>query len=252
MGDDRGGTLRAGSVDEEAALMGFKATIPLRPPRRRTNAPPLGASMRVRDLDAVRFLGGGSGFEVRYSDGSVAHVPASVQLATGLGHSTTIKQAFADAVWQPGKWIEPSTRLNPRHARARRRALRGHRAGCRCVVCKVSRGAIQRHSPRSKNRLASLLSPTNPAARQYRRFHRVAPRRVSRIFLAAPRRVMRIGRVTRLNYVPDRGSGKQDAKGKTIEYFHDFGPGVQGFVSEDGRQLIITGGRFRVTDWLRG
>ncbi len=147
-----------------------------------------------------------------------------------------------------------SSGRNPRPKRTTHRRLRRHRRDCLCIICTQARHKrALRGLP--KGRIFAkheLLAPNNPAAKQYRRFHRIGPRRVSKVWLAHPRRVMRIGRITRVSYVPDARSGKQDKKGSLINYYHDFGPGVSGFVSEDGKQLIITGGKFRVTDWLRG
>jgi len=36
-----------------------------------------------------------------------------------------------------------------------------------------------------------------------------------------------------------------------IVYDHKFGAGVQTYATPNKRALIITGGNFRVTDWLR-
>jgi len=35
-------------------------------------------------------------------------------------------------------------------------------------------------------------------------------------------------------------------------YEHKTGPGVKIYLHPNGRTLIITGGKFRVTDWMRG
>ncbi len=37
-----------------------------------------------------------------------------------------------------------------------------------------------------------------------------------------------------------------------IEYTHKMGPGVQLLATPDGKAVVLIGGRFRVTDWLRG
>lgn len=35
-------------------------------------------------------------------------------------------------------------------------------------------------------------------------------------------------------------------------YEHKTGPGVKIYLHPNGKSLIITGGKFRVTDWMRG
>lgn len=94
-----------------------------------------------------------------------------------------------------------------------------------------------------------------PALRRHRQFHGTAGRIAGRVAFAYPKRLILIGRAVSVVYVPPRYSAKS-FRTRTLrrpgEYIHKFGPSVNVYATDNGKSIILLGGKFRVTDWLRG
>lgn len=87
------------------------------------------------------------------------------------------------------------------------------------------------------------------AIRNFKRFHGRAPRKFGGLEFTMPRSVTYLGNLYSIKYE----STKQLAGTHRLRLFeHRAGPGVKIYLHPNGRSLIITGGRFRVTDWMRG
>lgn len=87
------------------------------------------------------------------------------------------------------------------------------------------------------------------AVRRYKTFHGNAPSRRSSIGLTVPRAVTYLGDVFAIEY---ESTKKLAGSHRLRLYRHKVGRGVKMYLHPDGKTLIIRGGRFRVTDWLRG
>jgi len=63
-----------------------------------------------------------------------------------------------------------------------------------------------------------------------------------------------LGNARSIVYIAPGYSAKSfKGRGKLAgEYIHRFGSGVKIYTTETGKSLIVMGGKFRVTDWLRG
>lgn len=132
------------------------------------------------------------------------------------------------------------------HALPRRSRFASHQPGCRCVYHAARTNAARR---------AERPTSHGTGQRRYRQFHGRAGRITGRVNLPTPRRLILIGRAVSVVYVPPVGSGKF-FRTRTLkrpgEYLHKFGPNVKLYTDERGRLVYIVGGKFRVTDWLRG
>jgi len=87
------------------------------------------------------------------------------------------------------------------------------------------------------------------AIRNFRRFHGRDPRRRSHFNFTAPRTVTFLGTLYAIEY---ESAKKLYGTHRLRLYRHKAGPGVKIYLHPNGRSLIITGGQFRVTDWMRG
>ena len=87
------------------------------------------------------------------------------------------------------------------------------------------------------------------AIRNFKRFHGRNPQKFGTLDFTMPRSVTYLGDVYSIKYE----STKRLAGTHRLRlYEHKTGPGVKIYLHPNGRSLIITGGRFRVTDWMRG
>ncbi len=139
---------------------------------------------------------------------------------------------------------------NPRRRVVRRKRKRSRRkhVSRRKVVTRKKKRVIRRTRKRPVRR-------TSVASRRYKRFHGVPGKQVGKVKFVYPRRLILIGRAISVVYQPPRHSTKffRTRKSKKAgQYIHRFGKTVSIYTTERGDAAIILGGKFRVTDWLRG
>jgi hypothetical protein len=94
------------------------------------------------------------------------------------------------------------------------------------------------------------------AVKRFERFHDRAPNKVGLVEIPHPKAVVFLGAGVAIEYRSDKhvlslGDKVSVARGKTRLYRHLFGPGVKVYTDPEGQALIIIGGKFRVTDWMR-
>lgn len=87
------------------------------------------------------------------------------------------------------------------------------------------------------------------AVRNYARFHGRTPRKLGGIEFTMPKSLTYLGDLYSIKYESDK---KLAGTHKIRLYEHKTGPGVKIYLHPNGKSLIITGGKFRVTDWMRG
>jgi hypothetical protein len=86
------------------------------------------------------------------------------------------------------------------------------------------------------------------AARRFKGFHARQPQKVGFVNIPHPKALVFLGHGVAIEYRSDKlalGSRKMRT------YRHRFGGAVKIFTDAKGKTLYITGGRFRVTDWMR-
>lgn len=98
------------------------------------------------------------------------------------------------------------------------------------------------------------MNDKGEAVRRFRRFHGRNPSRAAKVFIPFPKAVIYLGEAIALEYRSDKlapalGDGPKSRKTRT--YRHKTGRGVKFYTDPKGRVLFVTGGRFKVTDWLR-
>lgn len=87
------------------------------------------------------------------------------------------------------------------------------------------------------------------AIRNFKRFHSRAPKKFGSFQFSMPRSVTYLGNLYSIKY---ESTKKLAGVHRLRLYEHKTGPGVKIYLHPDGKSLIITGGHFRVTDWMRG
>jgi hypothetical protein len=97
------------------------------------------------------------------------------------------------------------------------------------------------------------VSSKNPhlkkAIKNYKKFHGGNPERLSSFQFSTPKSVTFLGWLYSIKY---ESTKKLSGVHRMRLYEHKTGPGVRIYLHPDGKSLIITGGKFRVTDWMRG
>lgn len=88
------------------------------------------------------------------------------------------------------------------------------------------------------------------AIRTYRRFHKKEPDKITEIDFPTPKTLVCLGRAVAVEYESKKKFVGQ--KRKTNVFRHEIGKGVMIYTDETGKWLFVSGGRFHVTDWLRG
>lgn len=87
------------------------------------------------------------------------------------------------------------------------------------------------------------------AIKNFKRFHDRNPKKFGSFQFTMPLSVTYLGALHSIKYE----STKRLAGTHRLRlYEHRSGPGVKIYLHPNGKSLIITGGRFRVTDWMRG
>lgn len=89
----------------------------------------------------------------------------------------------------------------------------------------------------------------NSAVENFHRFHGRKPEKLSGVSFTMPRQLTYLGELAAIEYVSDK---KLKGTFKKRLYRHKAGPNVKIYLHPNGRWLLISGGNFRVTDWMRG
>lgn len=87
------------------------------------------------------------------------------------------------------------------------------------------------------------------AQKNYKKFHGRTVQNIRSFDFTAPKAVTFLGRGHAIEYTSDKilpGRGR-----KNRLYRHKFGSGVNIYLHPNGKSLLILGGKFRVTDWMR-
>jgi len=87
------------------------------------------------------------------------------------------------------------------------------------------------------------------AISNFQKFHGRTPRKFTSISFTMPRSLTYLGDAYAIEYESDK---KLKGVHRRRLYRHKTGPGVKIYLHPDGKTLIIKGGKFRVTDWMRG
>lgn len=87
------------------------------------------------------------------------------------------------------------------------------------------------------------------AIRNFKTFHGRAPRKLGGLDFTMPRSLTYLGNAYAIEYESTKAL---HGTHKLRLYRHKVGPGVKIYLHPDGKTLLIRGGHFRVTDWMRG
>jgi len=88
------------------------------------------------------------------------------------------------------------------------------------------------------------------AIKRYAKFHGRNPDKAKSINLVYPKVLIYLGSGVAIEYKSNKAA-RGVPKGKHI-YRHKFGSGVKIYTDKQGRTLFVLGGKFRITDWMRG
>lgn len=99
-----------------------------------------------------------------------------------------------------------------------------------------------------------MARKTQKAIQNYKRFHgrdpeALASGKFGSFSFTMPKSVTFLGTAYAIEY---ESTKKLSGIHRNRLYRHKMGPGVKIYLHPDGKSLIITGGKFRVTDWMRG
>ena len=94
-----------------------------------------------------------------------------------------------------------------------------------------------------------MARPTQRAVANFKKFHGRAPTKLGTIDFTMPRSLTYLGTCYSIKY---ESTKKLSGTHRLRLYEHRMGSGVRIYLHPNGRTLIITGGKFRVTDWMRG
>ncbi len=92
-------------------------------------------------------------------------------------------------------------------------------------------------------------SDVKRAIKNFKRFHGKPPSKLGGFEFTMPKSVTYLGDVYAIKY---ESTKRLNGVHKRRLYEHKTGPGVKIYLHPNGKSLIITGGKFRVTDWMRG
>lgn len=87
------------------------------------------------------------------------------------------------------------------------------------------------------------------AVANFKRFHGRSPQKLGSFRFTMPKTVTFLGTCYSIKY---ESTKKLAGTHRLRLYEHRMGADVRIYLHPNGRTLIITGGRFRVTDWMRG
>jgi hypothetical protein len=93
-----------------------------------------------------------------------------------------------------------------------------------------------------------MLKEVKQAIAKYRKFYGKTPSKTGKVNIPFPRAVVCMGEGVAVEYRSDK---KLDGTFKKRVYRHKFGKGVKIYTDPSGATIYVTGGRMRVTDWIR-
>lgn len=88
------------------------------------------------------------------------------------------------------------------------------------------------------------------ALARYKKFHGRSPEKNTKINFPYPKQLVLLGKGVAIEYESDKVFGNRPRKKRLFR--HKFGRKVKIYTDPQGKALYIVGGKFRVTDWLRG
>ena len=91
---------------------------------------------------------------------------------------------------------------------------------------------------------------TDKAEKLFKRFNKRKADRLTSIDLPAfPKKIVFLGEAVEIVY---KAVGKMNSPRPNGGHKHSFGKGVKIYADPTGKCLYVLGGKFRVTDWMRG
>lgn len=87
------------------------------------------------------------------------------------------------------------------------------------------------------------------AKKNYEKFHGRPVQKTTAIQFTMPRALTFLGDGAAIEYKSDKKLGRLSNKKRL--YRHLFGPGVKIYLHPNRKWILISGGKFRVTDWMR-
>lgn len=88
------------------------------------------------------------------------------------------------------------------------------------------------------------------ALARFRRFHGRSAEKKAFVEIPHPKAVVFLGEALAIEYASDKNVPRLGGK-RQRGYRHRFSKGVRVYCDAKGTTLFVTGGRFKVTDWLR-
>lgn len=87
------------------------------------------------------------------------------------------------------------------------------------------------------------------AEKNFKKFYGRAPSKVRSVKFDMPKALTCLGDLLAIEYKSTKNLHK---KAKMRAYHHDSDDGVKIYLHPNRKWLLISGGKFRVTDWMRG
>lgn len=97
-----------------------------------------------------------------------------------------------------------------------------------------------------------MKTAAKTAEDRYKRFFGFTPTSAFKVDIPFPKAVACLGDALAVEYRSDKKLSPRDKSPKPRAYRHVIGRGVKIYTDPSGKCLYITGGKFRVTDWMRG
>lgn len=97
-----------------------------------------------------------------------------------------------------------------------------------------------------------MKKPEATAEGRYKQFFGFEPTSSFKVEIPFPKAVACLGDALAVEYRSDKKLSPRDSSRRRRAYRHIIGRGVKIYTDPSGKCLYITGGKFRVTDWLRG
>ncbi len=88
------------------------------------------------------------------------------------------------------------------------------------------------------------------AKKNYKKFHKRSTEKETNVSFVMPRALTYLGAGNAIEYVSDKILPGKKRTGRL--YRHKFGSGVKIYLHPNRDWILIHGGNFRVTDWMRG
>lgn len=94
------------------------------------------------------------------------------------------------------------------------------------------------------------MTHAKAAVKNFEKFHGRKVNKQTSFDFTAPKAVTFLGRGVAIEYASDKVLAGRPRKNRV--YRHKLGPGVKIYLHPNRKWLLISGGNFRVTDWMRG